>query len=70
MEDINEIPEQSREAVFQLQAILEADSYEVLNVAPYVLRGAVVRAGLSANDLVTMTQIKQAIQAFLQAPAK
>lgn len=70
MEDINEFPEQSREAVFLLQEVLEADSYEVLNVAPYVLKGAVVRAGLSAEDHVTMSQIKQAIQAFLQAPAK
>lgn len=70
MEDIKEVPESSREAVFQLQEVLAADSYEVLNVAPYVLKGAVVRAGLSADDQVTMSQVKQAIQAFLQAPAK
>ncbi|ASS74071.1 hypothetical protein CIG75_03110 [Tumebacillus algifaecis] len=58
------------ETVFRLQEFLEIDSHEVLQVAPFVLKGAIAHAGLSADDQATLSQVKQAVQAFLQAPAK
>jgi hypothetical protein len=56
------------EAAFSLSEILECDAYKVFDVAPYVLTGALVHANLKAEDKVTISQVKSAIESFLKTP--